>query len=194
MFYEPKNGHGLPHSPFNAIVSPRPIGWISTRGADGVRNVAPYSFFNAVAYVPPQVMFASNGNKDSVRNIRETGVFCTNVVAQDMRDQMNASSATLARDVDEFAHAGLQAAECTTIDCPRIAGVPASMECRMTHILELGGVDNYAIFGEVTGVHIRDDCLVDGYFDVTTFHPLSRLGYRDYAVVENVFSLDRPDD
>jgi len=194
MFYEPKNGHGLPHSPFNAIVSPRPIGWISTRGADGVRNVAPYSFFNAVAYVPPQVMFASNGNKDSVRNIRETGVFCTNVVAQDMRDQMNASSATLARDVDEFAYAGLQAAECTTIDCPRIEGVPASMECRMTHILELGGVDNYAIFGEVTGVHIRDDCLVDGYFDVTTFHPLSRLGYRDYAVVENVFSLDRPDD
>ncbi|UXX82957.1 flavin reductase family protein [Roseovarius pelagicus] len=194
MFYEPKNGHGLPHSPFNAIVSPRPIGWISTIGADGVRNVAPYSFFNAVAYVPPQVMFASSGNKDSVHNIRETGVFCTNVVAQDMRHPMNASSATVPRDVDEFVHAGLEVADCTTINCPRIAGVPASMECRMTHILELGGQDNYAIFGEVTGVHIRDDCLVNGLFDVTTFQPLSRLGYRDYAVVENVFTLERPDD
>lgn len=194
MFYEPKDGHGLPHSPFNAIVAPRPIGWISTIGADGVRNVAPYSFFNAVAYVPPQVMFASNGNKDSVRNIRETGVFCTNVVAQDMRDVMNASSAMLPRDVDEFDHAGLTAADCVTIDCPRIEGVPASMECRMTHILELAGVDNFAIFGEVTGVHIREDCLKDGRFDVTTFQPLSRLGYRDYAVVENVFTLARPDD
>jgi len=194
MFYRPEDGHGLPHNPFNAIVTPRPIGWISTIGADGVRNLAPYSFFNAVAYVPPQVMFASNGNKDSVRNIRETGVFCTNVAAYEMRDKMNKSSAALPRDVDEFAHAGLEAATCETINCPRIKDVPASMECRMTQIIQLEGPDNYAIFGEVTGVHIRADCLVDGRFDVTTFQPLSRLGYRDYAVVERVFTLGRPDD
>ncbi len=194
MFYRPEDGHGLPHNPFNAIVAPRPIGWISTIGADGVRNVAPYSFFNAVAYTPPQVMFASNGAKDSLHNIRETGVFCTNVVAHEMRDAMNKSSTALPRDVDEFAHAGLEVAECETIDCPRILGVPAAMECRMTQILELEGEDNFVIFGTVTGVHIREDCLVEGRFDVTTFQPLARLGYRDYSVVERVFTLDRPDD
>jgi len=194
MFYKPENGHGLPHSPFNAIVTPRPIGWISTRGADGVNNLAPYSFFNAVAYVPPQVMFASNDDKDSVKNIRETGVFCTNVVPQAMRDAMNDTSGTWPREVDEFAHAGLDPLECETIPCPRVAGVPASMECRMTRIIQLAGEANFVVFGEVTGVHIRDDCLIEGRFDVTTFNPLSRLGYRDYAVVENVFALDRPDD
>ncbi|MFY9238274.1 MAG: flavin reductase family protein [Roseovarius sp.] len=194
MFYRPEDGHGLPHNPFNAIVAPHPIGWISTIGADGVRNVAPYSFFNAVAYTPPQVMFASNGAKDSLHNIRETGVFCTNVVAHQMRDAMNKSSAALPREVDEFAHAGLKVAECETIACPRILGVPASLECRMTQILELEGDDNFVIFGTVTGVHIREDCLVEGRFDVTTFQPLARLGYRDYSVVERVFTLDRPDD
>lgn len=194
MFYIPKDGHGLPHNPFNAIVTPRPIGWISSRSADGVRNLAPYSFFNAVAYVPPQVMFASTGDKDSVTNIRETRVFCVNVVQQDMRDAMNRSSAALPPEVDEFEHAGLSAQACETIDCPRVKGVPAALECRMTQILVLEGVDNFAIFGEVTGVHLRDDCMVDGRFDVTTFQPLSRLGYRDYAVVENTFTLGRPDD
>jgi len=194
MFYRPEDGHGLPHNPFNAIVAPRPIGWISSRGSDGVNNIAPYSFFNAVAYVPPQVMFASNGNKDSVRNIRETGVFCTNVVAHEMRHVMNATSATLPREVDEFDHAGLEHAECATIACARVKGAPASMECRVTHILELEGADNFAVFGEVTGVHIREDCLVEGMFDVTRFNPLSRLGYRDYATVREVFTLPRPDD
>ncbi|MCZ4353015.1 flavin reductase family protein [Roseovarius aestuarii] len=194
MFYRPEAGHSLPHNPLNAIVSPRPIGWISTVSAAGVRNLAPYSLFNAIAYEPPQVMFASNGDKDSVSNIRETGVFCANVVSQDMRDVMNVTSGTVPADVDEFELAGLTALDCQSIDCPRIAGVPASLECRMTELLTLKGTDNFAIFGEVTGVHIRDDCLKDGLFDVTTFQPLSRLGYRDYAVVENVFTLKRPSD
>ena len=194
MFYQPKDGHGLPHNPFNAIVTPRPIGWISSRGADGVDNIAPYSFFNAVAYVPPQVMFASTGNKDSVSNIRETGVFCCNVVAHAMRDVMNKSSAAVPRDVDEFAHAGIAKTECDTIACARVTDAPAALECRMTRIIQLEGTDNFAVFGEVTGVHMRDDCLVDGLFDVTRFQPLSRLGYRDYATVTEVFSLARPDD
>ncbi|RKF16599.1 flavin reductase family protein [Roseovarius spongiae] len=194
MFYEPKDGHGLPHNPFNAIVSPRPIGWISTRGADGGRNLAPYSFFNAVAYAPPQVMFASTGAKDTLRNIRDTGVFCTNVVGHEMLHPMNASSAPLSRDADEFDRAGLTAIACATIDCPRVEGAPAALECRMTRILELEGDANYAIFGEVTGVHIRDDCLRDGRFDVTAFRPLARLGYKDYTTVREVFALDRPED
>ncbi|MCT4558710.1 MAG: flavin reductase family protein [Pelagimonas sp.] len=199
MFYRPSEGHGLPHNPFNAIVTPRPIGWISTRGADGHDNIAPYSFFNAVAYVPPQVMFAStsakddrDGTKDSVAQLRETGVFCVNVVEYAMRDAMNLTSGTYDRDIDEFDHAGLEKAECATISCARLAQAPASLECKVTQILKLEGEANYAVFGEVTGVHMREDCMVEGMFDVTKFQPLSRLGYRDYTVVREVFSLQRP--
>jgi flavin reductase (DIM6/NTAB) family NADH-FMN oxidoreductase RutF len=191
MFYRPEDGHGLPHNPFNAIVTPRPIGWISTRGAKG-DNLAPYSFFNAVAYVPPQVMFTSTGVKDSLRNIQETGVFAVNVVSVEMLHQMNTTSASLPHGVDEFTKAGLERAECTTIPCPRVAHAPATLECRMTQIVPLKGQDNYLILGEVTGVHMRDDCVVDGRFDVTRFSPLARLGYKDYSVVREVFELDRP--
>lgn len=199
MFYRPEEGHGLPHNPFNAIVSPRPIGWISTRGSDGQDNLAPYSFFNAVAYVPPQVMFASTSakddrgdTKDSVANIRDTGVFCVNIVEYAMRDAMNVTSGTWDRTVDEFAHAGIERAACTTIACSRVALAPASLECKLTQIVQLPGAANFAVFGEVVGVHLRDNCLTDGVFDVTTFQPLARLGYKDYTKVEEVFSLTRP--
>ncbi|MBW4983741.1 flavin reductase family protein [Mameliella sp. CS4] len=199
MFYRPEDGHGLPHNPFNAIVTPRPIGWISTRGTDGHDNLAPYSFFNAVAYVPPQVMFSSTSakedrgdTKDSVAQIRETGVFCVNIVEYEMRDAMNATSAFFGKDVDEFAEAGLEKAECETIACSRVAAAPANLECKLTQIVQLPGKANFAVFGEVTGVHIRDNCLVDGIFDVLTFNPLSRMGYRDYTVVREKFELRRP--
>lgn len=194
MFYRPEDGHGLPHNPFNAIITPRPIGWISTRAADGAENLAPYSFFNGVAYVPPQVMFASTDTKDSLTNIRETGVFCVNIVAEAMTDAMNTTSDTFPRGVDEFSEAGLARAECDTIPCSRVAGAPASLECRMTEILRLKGRDNHLIVGEVTGIHLRDDCIVDGRFDVTRYRPLARLGYRDYSVVDNIFELKRPSD
>ena len=201
MFYRPEDGHGLPHNPFNAIVSPRPIGWISSRDADGVFNLAPYSFFNAVAYVPAQVMFAStsakpdqDNTKDSVANIAATGVFAVNIVEYAARDIMNASSATLPRETDEFAAAGAEVAMCETIDCPRVANAPAVLECKLTQIVDLPGEANKAVFGEVTGIHIREDTLVDGRFDVTRFQMLSRLGYRDYARVTEAFELVRPDD
>lgn len=201
MFYRPAEGHGLPHNPFNAIVTPRPIGWISTRSADGQNNLAPYSFFNAVAYVPPQVMFASTSakedridTKDSVANIRETGEFCVNIVSYDMRDVMNASSEMLPRDVDEFEHAGIEKIECNEINCARVAAAPASLECRMTQIVKVEGAHNFVVFGEVIGVHIRDETLVAGKFDVRTFSPLSRMGYRDYTRVTEIFELSRPDD
>ncbi|TMV07740.1 flavin reductase family protein [Ruegeria sediminis] len=201
MFYRPEDGHGLPHNPFNAIITPRPIGWISSRDADGINNLAPYSFFNGVAYTPPQVMFAStgakpdqNGTKDSVANIEATGVFCVNIVEYARRDAMNASSATLPKGTDEFVQAGLTPVQCETIDCARIEGAPASLECKLTQIVTLPGEANRVVFGEVTGIHLRDDCLRDGMFDVTTFQPLARLGYRDYSVVRELFSLKRPDD
>ena len=199
MFYKPEDGHGLPHNPFNAVVTPRPIGWISTRGSDGADNLAPYSFFNAVAYVPPQVMFAStgeksdrDGTKDSMANIRDTGVFCVNIVEYAMRDVMNQSSGPWGSEVDEFAHAGIDKAMCETISCARVAAAPASLECRLTQIVQLPGAANFVAFGEVTGVHLRDDCIIDGIFDVTRFNPLTRLGYKDYSVVREVFSMPRP--
>lgn len=201
MFYRPEDGHGLPHNPFNALIAPRPIGWISTLDADGLPNLAPYSFFNGVAYTPPQVMFASTGgkpdqdvSKDSVNNIRATGVFCVNIVEQAAQEAMNVSSAHMPRGEDEFVAAGLQSVRCETVECVRIAGAPASMECRMTQIVKIEGEANFVVFGKVVGVHLRDDCIVDGRFDVTTFNPLSRLGYRDYTVVREVFELKRPDD
>ena len=199
MFYRPADGHGLPHNPFNAVVTPRPIGWISTRGSDGSENLAPYSFFNAVAYVPPQVMFASTSakedrgdTKDSVANIRDTGVFCVNIVEYEARDVMNRTSGMWPKETDEFTDAGITKAACSEIACSRVADAPASLECRMTQIIKLEGEANFAVFGEVIGVHLRDDCLVDGLFDVTRFNPLTRLGYRDYSVVREVFSLTRP--
>jgi flavin reductase (DIM6/NTAB) family NADH-FMN oxidoreductase RutF len=193
MFYRPKDGHGLPHNPFNAIVSPRPIGWLSTTGSLG-DNLAPYSYFNAVAYSPPQVVFASNGVKDSLRNIRETGVFCVNVVAEDMLHAMNDSSAAVPQDVDEFGLAGVRKAACETIPCPRVADVPAALECKLVDEIRLRGRENHLVIGEVTGIHLRDDCLVGGRFDVTRYRPVARLGYRDYAVVREVIELRRPDE
>ncbi|MGR3290600.1 MAG: flavin reductase family protein [Paracoccaceae bacterium] len=201
MFYEPKDGHGLPHNPFNAIITPRPIGWISSRSANGTNNLAPYSFFNGVAFAPPQVMFASTGQKsdrnkgkDSTANIDETGVFCVNIVEYAMRDAMNSSSVGADADIDEFDMAGIEHVDCNTIDCARVAGAPAALECRMTQIVKIEGAANFVVFGEVTGIHLRDNAIIDGRFDVTTFRPLSRLGYRDYSVVDNIFELKRPDD
>ncbi|MGY9047361.1 flavin reductase [Puniceibacterium antarcticum] len=199
MFYQPSEGHGLPHNPFNAIVTPRPIGWISTRGSDGSENLAPYSFFNAVAYTPPQVMFASTSakedrgdTKDSVANIRDTGVFCVNIVEYAMRDAMNQSSGPWDKATDEFELAEIEKAPCTTIACSRVAQAPANLECRLTRIVELEGESNFAVFGEVMGVHMRDDCIINGIFDILKFTPLTRLGYKDYAVIRETFSLNRP--
>ena len=191
MFYRPAQGHGLPHNPFNAIVTPRPIGWISTRGSKG-DNLAPYSFFNAAAYSPPQVTFACTGIKDSLTNIRETRVFAVNVVAEAMFHAMSATSADLPPEVDEFAHAGVTKAECDTIPCPRVADAPATLECELIDIIPLRGRNNFLILGEVTGIHLRDDCVVNGRFDPTRYHPLARMGYRDYAVVQEVFEFLRP--
>ncbi|MBT8414801.1 MAG: flavin reductase family protein [Boseongicola sp.] len=199
MFYRPEDGHGLKHNPFNAVVTPRPIGWISTRGADGSENLAPYSFFNAVAYVPPQVMFAStsakpdrDGTKDSIANIRDTGVFCVNIVEYEMRDVMNVTSGAWERETDEFTKAGIDRIECETIPASRVANAPASLECKLTQIVQLPGEANFVAFGEVTGVHLRDDCVVDGMFDILKYQPLTRLGYRDYSRITEVFELKRP--
>ena len=199
MFYRPENGHGLPHNPFNAIIAPRPIGWISTRGSDG-DNLAPYSFFNAVAYSPPQVMFASTtakadrpDMKDSLAHIVESGVFCVNIASAAMKQQMSDSSATLPAGINEFEACGIEAAECDTINCPRVAHAPAALECRMTQVQRLAGQANWLVLGVVTGVHLRDDCIREGRFDLHRDGWLARMGYRDYVAVHETFELERPE-
>ncbi|AJE48605.1 flavin reductase family protein [Celeribacter indicus] len=200
MFYRPETGSGLPRDPFAAIVSPRPIAWISTRGANGITNLSPYSFFNAVAYTPPQVMVASIGSKpdrargkDSASNILETGVFCINIAGLENREVLNASSAGYPAGQSEIETLGLAVAECETIDCPRLAQAPAALECRLTRSVTLEGEGNLMLLGRVEGIHLRDDCLSEeGRFDVLRYKPLTRLGYQDFAVIDRLFQMKRP--
>jgi len=200
MFYRPGlDPHGLPHNPFKAMVSPRPIGWISSLDAQGQANLAPYSFFNALADAPPMVMFSSTGSKpdqpyakDSVANIRATGEFVCNLVGYEMRDAMNASSAALAAGDDEFEAAGLTTAPSSVVAPPRVAGVPGALECKIYQIVDLPGEANHMVIGEVVGIYIDEAVLKDGVFDVLKYNPLARLGYRDYATVRELFSLNRP--
>jgi flavin reductase (DIM6/NTAB) family NADH-FMN oxidoreductase RutF len=200
MFYRPgTDPHGLAHNPFKALVSPRPIGWISTVSAEGRVNLAPYSFFNAVADTPPMVVFSNSGSrageagaKDSVTNIRATGEFVCNVVPLALKDAMNLSSGEYHAEFDEFEHAGLAKAPSRVVAPPRVAAAPAALECRLWRIVELPGVANVLVIGEVVGVHIADSVIVDGKVDVTLYQPLARLGYRDYAAVSEVFALSRP--
>ncbi|MFB2553280.1 flavin reductase family protein [Ensifer soli] len=198
MFYDARdNAHGLPHDPFKAIVSPRPIGWIGTKAADGSLNLAPYSFFNALSDKPKLVMFSSNGLKDSIINIRETGVFTTSFVSLDLKDQMNATSAPVPRGESEFALAGLAAMPGRMVDAPYVGEAYAALECRATDLFQPKGIDgtvsdNYVVLGEVVGIHIREDAIRDGRFDVGHVRPIGRLGYFDYADAGDVFAMRRP--
>lgn len=198
MFYEPRlRNHGLSHDPLKALVAPRPIGWISSVGADGSINLAPYSFFNMVGDRPPIVMFSSDGRKDSLRNVEETREFVCNIVTTDFTDPMNASSANYPRGVNEFEKAGLTMEASTLVKPPRVKGIAAALECKVTEILPLTGADgeasNYTmVLGGVVGVYVDEKILKDGRVDAANFALLARLGYMDYASVEHVFELQRP--
>jgi len=199
-FYEPRNGHNLPHDPFNAIVGPRPIGWISTQSGAGIRNLAPYSFFNAFNYTPPIVGFSSIGYKDTVRNVEETGQFCWNLATRALAAQMNASCAAVPPEVDEFELAGLTPAASRLVDVPRVAESPVSFECRLTQLIRLQGADGQAVpswlvLGEVIGVHIDRALLKDGVYDTAhAGHILRGGGPADYFEVgpEQLFRMFRP--
>lgn len=201
MFYRPGiDDHGLPHAPIKAIIAPRPIAWISTRATDGTDNLAPYSFYNGICDNPPMVMYATTGHKirsdehkDSITNIRETGVFAINVVGYEMFGAMNVSTTHFAAGVDEFAEAGIEKADCLEIDAPRVAKAPATLECRLHEILTLPGKANFLVTAFVVGVHVRDEYLRDGLLDLTLYNPVARLGYRDYTSVRETFTLKRPD-
>ena len=201
MFYRPEEDHGLPRDPFNYLVVPRPIGWISTCSADGIDNLAPYSFFNAVAYSPPQVMFAATsghrigGLKDSVANARETGEFVVNLATWELREQMNTSATPVPSEIDEFGVAGLTKAPCQIVIPSRVAESPVHLECRTTQSLDLPSSDgdrNTVVFGQVVGIHIDERVLTDGQVDIAKLRPLGRLGALDYVDVTEAFAIQRP--
>jgi flavin reductase (DIM6/NTAB) family NADH-FMN oxidoreductase RutF len=203
MHYRIGEPHGLPHNPFKGLVVPRPIGWISTLDAGGRVNLAPFSFYNAVTDDPPIVMFAPGGNhadtgyKDSVLNALATGEFVVNLATWDLRHEMNISSASVGRDVDEMALAGLKPAPSLVVKPPRVAAAKAALECVFREKIEFptrrgDGVPTAVIFGEVVAIYIADDVLTDGKVDATKLRPISRLGYQDYAVVDSVFQMPRP--
>ena len=180
-FYEPRLGHGLPHDPFNAIVGPRPIGWISTRAADGTLNLAPYSFFNAFNYTPPLIGFASLGWKDTVRNIEQTGEFVWNLATRPLAEAMNESCAAVPPEVDEFRLAGVTPEPSQVVAPPRVAESPVTFECRRTQIVRLRGadgaeLDTWLTLGEVVAVHIDRELLVDGIYDTAAARPVLRGG------------------
>ena len=199
-FYEPSKGHGLPHDPFNAIVAPRPIGWISTRGADGSVNLAPYSFFNAFNYTPPIIGFSSTSPKDSLRNARETGEFVWNLTTRDLAGQMNQSCAAVPYGADEFALAGLTAAPSRLVDVPRVAESPVNFECKVTEIIQLKShkgeaSQGWLTLGEVVAIHIARHLLKDGIFDTFGAGIVLRAGGPSaYAAIgpETRFDMRRP--
>jgi flavin reductase (DIM6/NTAB) family NADH-FMN oxidoreductase RutF len=197
-FYEPRQGHGLPHDPFKAIVAPRPIGWISTLDAEGRVNLAPYSYFNAVSSNPPIVMFSSEGLKHTVANAAATGEFVASLATEDLRHAMNLTSASLPAGHDEMRHAGLTPAPSRLVGPPRVAESPAALECKVLSVTELADIEGrkigrYLVLGQVVGVHIDPAMIEDGHFATAKARALARCGYRDYAVVASTFELARPE-
>jgi len=188
----------LRHDPFKALVAPRPIGWVSTLGPDGVANLAPYSFFNAISDVPPILMFSSAGTKDSLRNIERSGEFTCSLATWQLRDAVNMSSATVAPQVDEFVLAGLTPAASRFVAPARVAESPAAFECRLWKILPLpalpGRTGYTLVIGSVVGIYIDDDFIEDGLVRTGAMQPISRLGYMDYAVLQpqSMFTMKRP--
>ena len=203
MFLRSGAPHGLRHNPFNALVVPRPIGWISSVDARGVANLAPYSFFNAVAYTPPQVVFSATGRhatdgglKDTVANVEATKEFVVNLATWDLREAMNRSSAPAPHGVDEFVLAGVTAAPSTLVRPPRVKESPVHLECRHVQTVRLLTADhaapNLLVIGEVVGIHVDDAVVVDGMIDYARMQPIGRLGYQDYARLGEIFAMTRP--
>lgn len=197
MFYKYDDGHGLPHDPLKAIVAPRPIGWISSRSKDGKFNLAPFSFFNMISTKPCLIMFCSEGYKDSVAFVEETGEFAANLVSSNLAVAMNATSVNAPRGVSEFEYSGLTPADCTLIAAPRVAEAYATLECVVTEIRQPrdrhgNPVTAIMVVGEVVGVHISDHILTDGLVDIAKSQPVSRLGYMDFATTSETYQMFRP--
>ena len=199
-YYEPSQGHRLKHNPFNAIIAPRPIGWISSIDAARRTNLAPYSFFNAFLYEPPIIGFASIAWKDTVRNVSETREFVWNLVTKDLGERMNLTSAPLAPEVSEFEAAGLTPVPSRLVAPPRVGESPAAMECRVTEVMQFRNargepVQGWMVFGEVVGVHIHRSLIREGVYQTALAQPILRCGRGGdyvYVTADAMFEMERP--
>lgn len=198
-FYDPLKGHGLPHDPFKAILAPRVIGWIGSLNSKGQANLAPYSFFGGFSDKPKVIAFSSDGYKDSVRNIEETGEFTWNLTSRQLAQAMNKSSAPVPPEVNEFEMAGLTQVPGRHVNAPRVGESPASFECKLLQILRLNDLEGQAIhnwiaIGQVVGVHIRHEFMEDGRFNLQAAQPVLRAGYKgDYFELGSPFEMIRPE-
>jgi flavin reductase (DIM6/NTAB) family NADH-FMN oxidoreductase RutF len=197
MFYDAvKNDHGFEYDPFKALVAPRPIAWVSSLSASGVANLAPFSYFNAFSQNPHYVAFGIGPVKDTLRNIEATGEFAVSLPTWDLREQMNATSAHVAPEVDEFDLAGLTKAPCRLIGVPRVAESPVALECRLFQVVPLpddkGNAEDHMVIGRVLGIHIDDRYINDGRVDTAAMRPIARLGYSEYATVTEAWRMRRP--
>ena len=198
--YQPRSGHGLPHDPLNAIVGPRPIGWVSSLSASGQRNLAPYSFFNCFNYHPPIIGFASSGWKDSVRNISESKEFVWNLATRPLAEAMNESSASVPPEQDEFALAGLTPLAASHVNVSMVAESPVNFECRLTQLIRLQDVqgtelESWLVLGEVVAIHIDESLLENGIYQTAKAQPILRAGGPSayYGISEDLrFDLVRP--
>ena len=199
-FYEPRHGHGLAHDPLNAIIAPRPIGWISTVNAVGAANLAPYSFFNLFSYKPPIIGFSSQGWKDSVANAKATGEFVWNLATRAQAEAMNATSASVPPEVDEFLLAGLGKAASRLVAPPGVVGSPVQFECKVTQIIHLTTkegdlIPQWLVMGKAVGIHIDRSLIESGVYQTAKAHPISRGGGpADYfeTTQHQLFHMPRP--
>jgi flavin reductase (DIM6/NTAB) family NADH-FMN oxidoreductase RutF len=203
MFIDPETSKDLKRSIFNAIVAPRPIGWISSISAAGAVNLAPFSHFNIVSTSPPVIIFSCNApedrrEKDTLANVRATGEFVYNLVSYDLREAMNITSTAAPHGVDEFELAQLKKAQSTKVRPPRVAASPANLECRVLRIVEIapeekGDTLSCVVFGRVVGLHIQEQFLdAGGRFDTVKARPLTRLGGMQYAAPGPVIEMQQP--
>lgn len=198
--YRPEEGHGLLHDPFNAIIAPRPIGWISTLDSKGVANLAPYSFFNAFNYTPPIIGFSSTGWKDTVRNTQQTGEFVWNLVTRSLVERMNLSSAAFNSETDEFDVARLEKIPSHHVRPFRVGTSPVQFECRVTQIIQLEAasgdrLETWLTLGEVVAIHIDQTLIQEGVYDTVAAHPVLRAGgagWYSELTAESLFDLRRP--
>lgn len=206
MFYDPRQGlrpAPLSHNPLNALVAPRPIGWIGTVSAAGAENLAPFSYFNAFSADPPIVGFAPNARadgsaaKDTLANVREVAEFTASVVSLNLAGAMNETSRTLRRGESEFSAAGLTSAASRNVRPPHVGEARAVLECRVLDIVDLppgrDGRGSHLVIGQVIGIHIDDTLIRDGRIDSLALAQVARLGYTDYCSVASTFEMARPD-
>jgi flavin reductase (DIM6/NTAB) family NADH-FMN oxidoreductase RutF len=188
--FDPADPEVNPYRLLTGLVVPRPIAWVSTVDAEGNGNLAPHSFFTVASGRPPVVLFSSLGRKDTVRNIEETGEFVVSFSSESLLEKVNASSAPFEHGDDEALQLGIETEPSETVAPRRVAESPASIECRLDRIVEVGHA--FVVFGQVTAITVVNEALVDGLPSFDLLRPVSRLGGPEWARPPEMFRLDRP--